>query len=105
MRLVAQDANESIASRFSLYHIVKSLATLTETSPSLHAVQARLLIAIFEMGRGLFPAANISIGAVASMAMSIGLQDTIREPLREAGDWTYLEEQKRAWWAIFIVDR
>ncbi|KAF2095093.1 hypothetical protein NA57DRAFT_45245 [Rhizodiscina lignyota] len=105
MRLVTQDANESIASRFSLYHIVKSLATLTETSPSLDAVQARLLIAIFEMGRGLFPAANISIGAVASMAMSIGLQDKIKETLRDAVDWTYLEERKRAWWAIFIVDR
>ena len=105
MRLVAQDANESISSRFSLYHIAKSLATLTETSPSLDAVQARLLIAIFEMGRGLYPAASISIGAVASMAMSIGLQDTIREPLQGSPNWTYLEEQKRVWWAIFIVDR
>lgn len=105
MHIITQDSGEDIASRVSLYHTIKSLAALSEFTGPLDAVQARLLIATFEMGRSLFPAAHISIGAVASMAMAIGLQDNITRPLNGVDGWVYNEEAKRLWWAIVIVDR
>lgn len=105
MHIITQDTAEEIASRVSLYHTVKSLAALAEFSGPLDAIQARLLLAAFEMGRSLFPAAHISIGAVASMAMAIGLQDNISHPLHGIAGWAYHEEAKRLWWAIVIIDR
>jgi hypothetical protein len=61
--------------RSSVYAIIKGHISLLEASGflSLEFVQARLLLSIFEIGHGLYPAASISIGACARTARALGL--------------------------------
>ncbi|KAF5867418.1 putative fungal specific transcription protein [Botrytis fragariae] len=64
----------------SLYQAIKHYCLEVETSnvPSLPILQAEILIALYEMGHGIYPAAYLSIGACA---------------------------RRRVWWAIVILDR
>lgn len=100
------DGDESVQS--SVYVMIKGHVSLLEASGylSLEFVQARLLISLFEMGQGLYPAASVSIGACARTARALGLNKKRFENLfsddvarQEA------EEQKRVWWGVVNLDR
>jgi hypothetical protein len=90
-----------------LYFTVTNLITLLETedSPSLDLAHCRVLVTFYEMGHGLYRAAYVSLAGCARAARGLGLH---RKPWRnlEAGsDKLLLEEGKRTWWAIVLMDR
>jgi hypothetical protein len=92
----------------SVYALAKSHISLLEASGflSLEFVQARLLLSLFEMGHGLYPAASISTGACARTARALGLNKK-RFSNTFSNDFARqrAEEEKRVWWEIVNLDR
>ncbi|KAK5263229.1 hypothetical protein LTR96_011350 [Exophiala xenobiotica] len=73
------------------------------TMPTLELIQAMVLIVLYEMGHGIYPAASMSIAACARAARSIGLKK--RQADTGLEDQVLIELRKRLWWAIFVLDR
>ena len=92
-----------------LYWTVKQFYSTLESSGvvSLHLIQSSLLIAVYEIGHGLFPAGYFSVSNAARMGMMMGLHDRkhATQLLKPADTWTLREEERRTWWAVFILDR
>jgi hypothetical protein len=92
----------------STYTTIKSHISLLEATGflSLEFIQARILVTVFEMGHGLYPAASISISACARTARALGLNkkrfmDTVSDDFSRQR----AEEVKRVWWEIVNLDR
>ncbi|KAL4874321.1 hypothetical protein BJY04DRAFT_225143 [Aspergillus karnatakaensis] len=94
---------------FPLYHKAKALLSLAETAclVCLDLVQAALLIAVYEIGHGIQPAAYLSISHAARLGIVLGLHDREHAPqlFKPPDTWTLREEERRTWWAIIILDR
>jgi hypothetical protein len=73
---------------------------------TLRLLQAQVLLAIYEMGHAIYPAAYLSIGACARYAAALGVDMSIQPGFSDArmGDLE-MEERRRTWWAILILDR
>ncbi|KAK9440793.1 hypothetical protein VB005_05427 [Metarhizium brunneum] len=74
---------------------------------SLRLVQSLVLLAVYEMGHAIYPAAYLTVGRAARLAMVIGLHNTkLATQLFVLPDmWSLREEQGRTWWAIFVLDK
>ncbi|KAF5013096.1 hypothetical protein F66182_15216, partial [Fusarium sp. NRRL 66182] len=70
---------------------------------------AGILIAIFEIGDAIYPAAYLTVGACARYGVALGLdkinQDRMGGDHNRAVSWMEIEEKRRAWWGILILDR
>jgi len=90
-----------------LYVAVKNFINLLELSNdlSIDLAHCRVLVTFYEMGHGLHTAAYISIAASARTARALGLHRRIRHDVRVESDKLTLEEERRTWWAILIMDR
>ncbi|KAB5578180.1 hypothetical protein GE09DRAFT_1088782 [Coniochaeta sp. 2T2.1] len=75
---------------------------------SVHVLQATVLIAIYEMGQAIYPAAFLTVGACARYGMALGIhelgQDVTGGAERQCS-WLETEELRRAWWAVLVLDR
>lgn len=75
---------------------------------SIPVLQAGLLIAFYEIGQAIYPAAYLSVGACARYGLALGLDKYL---LTLDGDgigrnsWIEVEERRRVWWAVLIFDR
>ncbi|KAI1880165.1 hypothetical protein JX265_001786 [Neoarthrinium moseri] len=92
----------------ALYHAAKHFYLTVEGSEvlSLPVLQAGVLLALYELGHGIFPAAYLSIGACARYAHALGIntnQNTTGG--RRVLTMVEVEERRRVWWAIVIMDR
>lgn len=89
-----------------LYRRVRRLLIVgdAEMEPCLDLVQARLLLAVYELGHGIRSAVYLTIGACARMALDLGLD---RAQTLHDGDATSSleEERRRVWWGIVILER
>lgn len=67
-------------------------------------LQSIVILALYEIGHAIYPAAHISVSLCAQYGLMLGLD---WESLRQRSDlpWVELEEQRRIWWAIVILDR
>lgn len=89
------------AKRF--YHEVEAAGFL-----SIPVLQSGILIAFYELGQAIYPAAYLTVGACARYGLMLGLD---RSLLALEGDsdgsrsWTEVEERRRVWWAVLIFDR
>lgn len=70
---------------------------------SLMAVQGGLLIAVYEIGHGIYPAAYTTVAQCARQGISLGIHN--QEAPQYLQPWTDWEEQIRVWWFIVILDR
>jgi hypothetical protein len=71
---------------------------------SMFVVQASILLAVFELAHGLYPAAYISIGISTRLATALRCDSSIIDPeLRVLSHET--EERRRIWWAVLVLDR
>ncbi|KAE8454371.1 hypothetical protein EG329_005296 [Mollisiaceae sp. DMI_Dod_QoI] len=68
-------------------------------------LQSNVLIALYEYGHAIYPAAYLTIGACARYGISSGLDGTGTSQMRSPCDWIEAEERKRIWWAVLIFDR
>ncbi|KAG8414556.1 hypothetical protein J3459_014268 [Metarhizium acridum] len=93
--------------RTNLYRTARRLYADIERSGtlSLLVLQAGILIALYEMGHGLYPDAYLSVAQCARYGTALGVDKTIIS--REMGTTTLpdLEEARRVWWSILVLDR
>jgi hypothetical protein len=90
----------------SPYFCAKSLTAIVEGSGllSLDIVQSRLLITLFEVAQGFYPAAFISVGATVRAADSMALFAGIDVVLFENADEKVEVERLMTWCGIVILD-
>lgn len=72
---------------------------------SIVVLQAGVLIALYELGHGIYPAAYMSIGACARYAYALGIGVGGTSMPRKILTLVEVEERQRIWWAIVILDR
>ncbi|KAH7020763.1 fungal-specific transcription factor domain-containing protein [Microdochium trichocladiopsis] len=91
----------------TLYRAAKDfLAQLeAEGCVSLLVLQAMVLIAVFEYGQAIYPAAWMTVGACARYADILGLAPGEFSLLGQLTTWTESEERRRVWWAISVLDK
>lgn len=111
MKLVSKHSMLGIPANDVLYKTAKHLFLTLEstTVTSVLILQSLVLIALYELGHGIFPAAYLTIGHAARLGIMMGLH--CRNPhkasqlYKPATSWTPREEERRVWWAILILDR
>lgn len=95
--------------RSPLYALTKRFFSNVESGGigSIHLLQAGILITLYEIGHCIYPEAYLSIGHCGRLGQAIGLHDTAGIPQLslEPESWDEMEERRRVWWAIFILDR
>jgi len=99
-----QDAVTSL-----LYQTVRDLSAKVENAfvISLELIQAKVLLSVYEMGHGIYPAAFLSIAHAARLCVTMGFHDRKSAPrlFKEPATWALLEEERRTWWVVLILDR
>ncbi|MBA7495507.1 hypothetical protein ES702_06094 [subsurface metagenome] len=95
--------------RNNVYWTVKNYAVALEVNAVMtpQLLQSKVLIALYEIGHGIYPAAYLSVGSCATFGKALGLDNRKDSPqmLRRFGAWAEMEELKRLWWAVLILDR
>ncbi|KAF2798554.1 hypothetical protein K505DRAFT_357400 [Melanomma pulvis-pyrius CBS 109.77] len=101
--------NNIPASESELYRTARSyLNTIEEMSPvSLYVLQSLVLIALYEIGHGIFPAAYLTVGRAARLGILMGIHErkNSTQLFTVPKTWTYWEEERRTWWAVMILER
>ena len=99
MKIDGRTVAYSTATR--LLHEAEAAGILT-----LQLLQAKLLVCLYELGHGIYPAAYLSVGACARYGMGLGIDSTNEASQSNyAADPMDLEEMRRCWWAVVILDR
>jgi hypothetical protein len=93
--------------RTPLYLAVKRFFLELETAGTftLRHVQAGVLIGLYELGHAIYPAAYISVGVCARLAVALGFDKDIKRGTNTGLSWEQTEERRRVWWAILMLDR
>lgn len=88
-----------------LYLIVKKVNLQLEMAglQSLPTIQGGILIAVYELGHGIYPACYMTVAQCARQAISLGLHN--REAPHFLQPWADWEEEIRMWWFIVMMDR
>lgn len=68
-------------------------------------LQAAILLAIYELGHAIYPAAYISVSSCVQFATIMGLNWTISPWLTKGLSWIEAEELRRIWWTVVILER
>lgn len=96
--------------RTVLYQIAKRYHFEVESAGALSVpvLQAAVLIAVYEVGHAIYPAAYLTIGACARLGVVLGI-DKLGLDLMGVSlgplSWIEVEERRRVWWAILLLDR
>lgn len=72
---------------------------------SLQLLQAWLLVTIYELGHAIYPSAYMSIATCARYGSLLDLKRDRSQVFRDTATWVLLEERRRTWWAIVVLDR
>lgn len=81
------------------YHELESTGMFT-----LRALQATILIALYEFGHAIFPSACLSISACVRYGQALCIDGSSDTLPKTSLDWTQQEEERRVWWALVILD-
>jgi hypothetical protein len=100
---------ESPANASVLYSTARYYLNIVEeiTPVSIHVFQSLVLIALYEIGHGIFPAAYMTVGRGARLGILMGVHDrkNTTQLFQTPKTWTYWEEERRTWWAVLILER
>ncbi|KAL3479657.1 hypothetical protein BJX99DRAFT_66935 [Aspergillus californicus] len=95
----------------TFYVTTKSLLAQAQAlcAPTVHLIQAGVLLAVYEYAHGHLEQAFVSIGSCARMAYSARLHNpsspsATATPLPQT-DWVSREEETITWWGILICER
>lgn len=110
MKLVMETPVDSPALQpSSLYQATKSFLRVMESQNvfSVQVMQAALLLAAYEIGHSVYPAAYLSICHCVSLGHFMGFHDRKEAPqlLPQCNTWTEQEERRRIWWAVIVLER
>lgn len=111
MKLCCPSNDGESPKKATLYQIVKKFYSDVESTQEMcvEVLQAAVLIAIFEIGDAIYPAAYLTVGGCARYGIAMGLDKINKD--RMGGEyhrmlpWMEIEERRRAWWAILTLDR
>lgn len=86
-----------------IYTITKSYFSMVEAAGclTLQMVQAGIMIALYELGHGVYPAVFPTIATCARYGTALGIDELSAADLTSAGG----EEKVRVWWGVLIVDQ
>ena len=70
-------------------------------------LQAGILIAIYELGQAIYPAAYLTVGACARFGLGLAINTLSKAPPGGVDErsWNEIEEKQRVWWAVLLLDR
>lgn len=109
MKLVQETPESPMASALTpLYTAAKELSFSLEVASvhSLLRLQANVLLAVYELGHGILPAAYMSVGFSITQSVALGIHDsTAPQMLRSPKNWVEWEERQRVWWLLIVLDR
>lgn len=109
MRLLITERpnNGSVPNKNPLYILIKATLPAIELQNTITVrnIQARLLICLYEIGHMIQPSLFLSISTTARCAITVGLNRKINPTESYDKNWISLEEEKRVWWTIYILDR
>jgi hypothetical protein len=90
-----------------LYHVARQLLLELEHSGelSLPILQSMVLLSLYELGHAIYPGAFLTIGACARYANALGIGARKLLQSRMVVTLVEIEERRRVWWAIVILDR
>jgi hypothetical protein len=93
--------------RTALYIAAKQYFMELETAGafSIRTLQSGVLIALYEVGHGIYPSAILSISSCARYGRALGINLTSKVSSERSLSYFELEERRRVWWAIVILDR
>jgi hypothetical protein len=105
----AADFAEEGPENFPLYQTAKRFCSEVEAAGllSIHCLQAEVLVAIFEIGQAVYPAAYLTVGRCARYGTALGYGDfgkTANEHTKPNSPADG-EEGRRVWWGITMLDR
>lgn len=72
---------------------------------TLPILQASILVALYEIGHAIYPAAHISVNFCFQQAIAMGLGWKSAGWRENNMSWVEAEERRRVWWAIVILER
>lgn len=72
---------------------------------TLQILQGRMLMALFEFGHGVYPAAYMSVSACITHAIALRLDKEQNAVPANSTSWVEAEERRRVWWAVVILER
>lgn len=73
---------------------------------SMETLQGYILVAVYELGHAMYPAAQTSLGISLKIALSLGMGwNCSTEKTSSSMAWIDTEERRRTWWAIFMLER
>lgn len=86
-----------------LYTNTKQFFFLVEAAGcfTLQMIQAGIMIALYELGHGIYPAVFSTIATCARYGTALGIDELSAANLTGAGG----EEKVRVWWGVLIVDQ
>lgn len=106
MKLILEVPTDNDAERSLLYVTAKQFCYTLDGLYTLTKLQATLIIAVYELGHAILPAAYTSIGTCASLGITLGLHNKLApQVLQTPRSWVDWEERQRAWWYVVILDR
>lgn len=110
MKLACTEVPEGMPPQTQLYSDVKSFYAFVEAQNgfTIQMIQALLLIALYELGHAIYPAAYLSTGNAARVGHAMGLHGSLKDTpqmLPRPTTWTEQEERRRVWWGVVILDR
>ncbi|KAL7623596.1 hypothetical protein AAE478_005148 [Parahypoxylon ruwenzoriense] len=110
MKLVSDPLSPEASARADRTYM-KVLQSLLEAEnaylPCLQLLQSIILISVYEIGHAIYPAAYLRVGHASRLCIMMGLHDRRNAPqlFKSTFTWTAREEERRAWWAVFCLDR
>jgi hypothetical protein len=91
----------------SAYFMAKRFLLEVETAGilSLQVLQGNILLAMYEIGHAIYPAAYITVGMCTRLATALGIHGKVVLHVTETSVWMEQEERRRVWWVVMILDR
>ena len=108
MKLITSMLPKELANpRTPAYYAAKHFYLEMEASGmmSIQVLQAGLLLSLYELGHAIYPSAYLSIGVCARYAYALGINQDAKTQASKVLTLVELEENKRVWWGIVILDR
>ena len=100
-------SSRTIVAKSMLYRTVKQFYFDVESAGRLSTqlLQAGILILIYELGHGIYPAAIMSVSSCARIGAVLELDRSLTTREEPGVSWIDLEERRRVWWMVVILDR
>ena len=106
MKLVAITPHDS-SLRSGIYSSIKAnlLRAAASSLFEFRIFQAMLLLALYELGHAIYPAAYMTVGSCIHYGNALGIDMMVELKVQEAFNDVECEEKRRSWWALMLLER